>query len=1126
MLSKKMAFSLTSLITILALAFIAPTAFAADFGVSLDMSNDASELPGYQLAHPGKDKEVTLNVEFGKAVILKKANVQVFNFDKDGIFVEVTTLAEDGTAAKRAWEIKVKVKENTTLLVLQIAKGIASADLLDTDTSKSLEKQIRLISAADAGDPRVYSIRRADNATSAITAKSVEVIITLSEKPIAFGKDHISVTNATHSAPVALPVLPEDKVGLKLLSTANIIDVKDPMLDATGLNTAINAALAIDPAATTLGSGGDETGEAHITKVYSDALTGLDGQDALVFALHEKLDAAVTTDQDPADPVVPNYHYLDKDGKLVGKYLRKRDDTDPPVNVTNLLYEKAIAAPTTQGTADISVAAGTTTGAETPAFTLLKKDFDRSKKVEDYTAPALGVAGYNEKLALYNELIKTGATDSAHVQRTAYTAEKKLYDAYIALEGKLKEVALELVEAYRDKLVDQVADRNPQTIVHNQTGTHLWSTGRDGMLYPYSVTITPKYTKKGEMVRVRVKRFADTETDANWYMPPTKDSDYIPGFDQLTMITGKAAAAVATTPGQDVMISKGVVIPKDGYLVVAKSIAGSAVRNPGTATKAPANPPRQAFGLTYNLVAGALPNLESMLISGGTIDIVGPKKLVISEIMWGTDASLASPDESQYIELRNVSGAAITAGDKDYKLVFYFAGSTPPAMTAASNIQDRVSTVGWSIAGKGQGGRTGVDEAPGDAIAVAPTQALISMQRVIDAAGTAADGTMVGNWAGAVDRGFNFDPNKQGIRYGSPGRAPSMYPTAPTPPKPTLPATVAAAGATDIKITEIMVDSDNGRLPQWIELTSSAASEVSLEGWQMVIDNAIDADVLGGGNAITVSLNGVTIDVSAHAGNTGDGQSVLVVAWTGRYSPNIKTARVINLRTQLNQTRRYQLLSEKGFRITLVPPDQGAIADFGDIAGNLDEDWELEMDETGRSSLIRREVLADGSKPMGTDANGWILASSTSLVSGPTTWYGSDEDAGTPGYDAGGPLPVELSHFRPARDKATGAVVITWATQSELNNAGFFIKRSNQKDGEFKVINATMIAGAGTTSEKQFYTYTDTTAQPNVVYYYQIEDVSLDGNRQILTRGTRLKGHIGAAGKATVTWGELKTSNE
>ena len=138
---------------------------------------------------------------------------------------------------------------------------------------------------------------------------------------------------------------------------------------------------------------------------------------------------------------------------------------------------------------------------------------------------------------------------------------------------------------------------------------------------------------------------------------------------------------------------------------------------------------------------------------------------------------------------------------------------------------------------------------------------------------------------------------------------------------------------------------------------------------------------------------------------------------------------------------------------------------------------------------------------MGTDAAGWRLASSTSLITGQVSYYGSDEDAGTPGQDAGGPLPVELSHFRPARDKTTGAAVITWSTQSELNNAGFFIKRSQQRDGQFKVINATMIPGAGTTSEKQFYTFTDTTAQPNVVYYYQIEDVSLDGNRQTLTNG-------------------------
>ena len=157
----------------------------------------------------------------------------------------------------------------------------------------------------------------------------------------------------------------------------------------------------------------------------------------------------------------------------------------------------------------------------------------------------------------------------------------------------------------------------------------------------------------------------------------------------------------------------------------------------------------------------------------------------------------------------------------------------------------------------------------------------------------------------------------------------------------------------------------------------------------------------------------------------------------------------------------------------------------------------------------------------------WVLASDMNFGKpmhlSAHSYYGLPIDVGTPGFRAGGALPVELSQFRPARDKDTGAAVITWTTQSELNNAGFFIKRSRQRDGQFEIINARLIPGAGTTSERQFYTYEDTTAQANVVYYYQIEDVSLDGNRQVLTRGIRLRGDVGAAGKATVLWGELKS---
>ena len=38
-------------------------------------------------------------------------------------------------------------------------------------------------------------------------------------------------------------------------------------------------------------------------------------------------------------------------------------------------------------------------------------------------------------------------------------------------------------------------------------------------------------------------------------------------------------------------------------------------------------------------------------------------------------------------------------------------------------------------------------------------------------------------------------------------------------------------------------------------------------------------------------------------------------------------------------------------------------------------------------------------------------------------------------------------------DKATGAVVIRWITESELNNAGFNILRSESKYSDFKVVN-------------------------------------------------------------------------
>ena len=351
-----------------------------------------------------------------------------------------------------------------------------------------------------------------------------------------------------------------------------------------------------------------------------------------------------------------------------------------------------------------------------------------------------------------------------------------------------------------------------------------------------------------------------------------------------------------------------------------------------------------------------------------------------------------------------------------------------------------------------------------------------------------------------------------------------------------------------IYISEIMF-AGGGTLPQWIEISNGSKSEeVNLSGWTLTVENATaDADVSVGSKAVFTIPEGTRIDPS---GQHDTPSTILVVTEQGRNNLTgaMADGQVVNLWTDQQLElfrldifkRRYSLLSDMAFKITLAPPAAlitTPAADATDVVGNLGADgtatWALPMAEgNARSSIIRRHVagsVGPAEPKDGEKMDSWVLASDTGFAQSTHlrahSYYGLPTDVSTPGFRAGGALPVELSYFRPERQKDTGAVVITWSTQSELNNAGFFIKRSQQREGEFQIINATMIPGAGTTSEKQFYTYTDTTAQPNVVYYYQIEDVSLDGNRQRLTRGIRLKGNVGAAGKATTLWGELKRTN-
>jgi hypothetical protein len=330
-----------------------------------------------------------------------------------------------------------------------------------------------------------------------------------------------------------------------------------------------------------------------------------------------------------------------------------------------------------------------------------------------------------------------------------------------------------------------------------------------------------------------------------------------------------------------------------------------------------------------------------------------------------------------------------------------------------------------------------------------------------------------------------------------------------------------------ITFSEIMLSLGEGRqnLPQWIELYNSSMTQaVNLNGWKLHIENYTDVDT-----ALDAVLTLGDMEIAPN-------QTVLIVTNTGRVSDpdHFPSNRVLNLwtnkglRDALEMVKRTdQVFSSTGFNFELVDPKGNSVDEAGNLDGNrrtrdeLDSTWAIPMngDDGRRSSLIRVYDKRTGAVD-GTMAEAWVLADATDLAFAiAQTYYGDPDDFGTPGFRGGGPLPVSLSKFRPERLKDTGEIVVRWVTESELNNAGFNILRSDKRDGEFTKVH--FEAGQGTTSERTAYEWSDTSAKPNVVYYYQIQDVSLDGGVTTL-QTTHLRGNVTVVGKATTTWGDIK----
>ena len=174
MLSKKMTFSLMSLITLLAFAFVVPSAMAAnDIGSDLILTADIGHADGLQMQHPGAEDDGTIDasttaadndiitIRFAKPVDLTPANLSISIFDEDADFLSTPVAAVDNEFATdvdneftvaqsvtdiRDWTITFEsIAAEARTLKVRVAEGVASSDAFEDNATVKKDHTITLL---------------------------------------------------------------------------------------------------------------------------------------------------------------------------------------------------------------------------------------------------------------------------------------------------------------------------------------------------------------------------------------------------------------------------------------------------------------------------------------------------------------------------------------------------------------------------------------------------------------------------------------------------------------------------------------------------------------------------------------------------------------------------------------------------------------------------------------------------------------------------------------------------------------------------------------------------------------------------------------------------------------------
>jgi hypothetical protein len=160
------------------------------------------------------------------------------------------------------------------------------------------------------------------------------------------------------------------------------------------------------------------------------------------------------------------------------------------------------------------------------------------------------------------------------------------------------------------------------------------------------------------------------------------------------------------------------------------------------------------------------------------------------------------------------------------------------------------------------------------------------------------------------------------------------------------------------------------------------------------------------------------------------------------------------------------------------------------VAGGTSPTYTLTYDYEGHPGISDPSTL-DLAKRANNATTSWTEANATLNQGAHTlTLTGQSGTEYILGSESGdNSLPVELSAF--SATTSGDNVIIKWRTESEVNNVGFSVYRSEIEDGKY--IKITFVNGDGNTGMPTDYQFIDKNAEANKTYYYYLEDIDIAG---------------------------------